>query len=107
MGCDGLRWAAMGCDAPRTLKIAAKWSISSHRVAGPIGPATRCNVAHLRCGLPKPLRCRKIACDALRCKFQHVGNFAPDIGISHLFIVQFPSGFQAMEIAGGNGNLPS
>ena len=26
---------AMGCDAPRTLKIAAKWSISSHRVAGP------------------------------------------------------------------------
>ena len=25
----------MGCDAPRTLQIAAKWSISSHRVAGP------------------------------------------------------------------------
>ena len=25
----------MGCDAFRTLKIAAKWSISSHRVAGP------------------------------------------------------------------------
>ena len=28
---------AMGCDAPRTLKIAAKWSISSHHVAGPYG----------------------------------------------------------------------
>ena len=25
----------MGCGAPRTLKIAAKWSISLHRVAGP------------------------------------------------------------------------
>ena len=25
----------MGCDASRTFKIAAKWSISSHGVAGP------------------------------------------------------------------------
>ena len=58
-----------------------------------IGPATRCDVAHLRWGVPKPLRCTENACDALRCKFQHVGNFAPDIGISQLFLVQFSSGF--------------
>ena len=31
-----MQLVAMGCDAPRTLKIAAKWSISSHRVAGPL-----------------------------------------------------------------------
>ena len=52
-----------------------------------IGPDTCCDVAHLRWGVPKPLRCRKIACDALRSKFQHVGKFAPDIQISQLFIV--------------------
>ena len=51
-----------------------------------IGPATRCDVAHLRWGVPKPLRCRKIACDAHQCKFQHVGYFAPNIGISQRFI---------------------
>ena len=30
MGC-------VGCDASRTLKIAAKWSFLPHRVAGPLG----------------------------------------------------------------------
>ena len=58
------------------------------------GPATRCDAAHLRWGVPKLLRCRKIACDGLRCIFQHVGNFAPDFGISQLFSVQFLNGFQ-------------
>ena len=56
--------------------------------SGPIlGPATHCDAAHLRWDVLKPLRCRKAACDALRCKFQHVGNFAPDVGISQLFII--------------------
>ena len=59
-----------------------------------IGPATCCDAAHLRWGVSKPLRCIKNACDALRCKFQHVGNFAPDIGISQLFIVRFSNGLQ-------------
>ena len=27
---------AMGCDASRSIKIAAKWSIPSHRLAGPV-----------------------------------------------------------------------
>ena len=40
-----------------------------------------------------PLRCSKIACDALRCIFQHVGNFAPDSGISQLCIILFSNGF--------------
>ena len=59
-----------------------------------IGPATRCDAAHLRWGVSNPLRCKKIACDARRCKFEHVGNYAPDIGISQLFIVRFLRGFQ-------------
>ena len=36
----------------------------------------------------------KIACDALRCIFQHVGNFAPDGGISQLITIRFSKGFQ-------------
>ena len=34
------------------------------------------------------------SCDGLRCIFQHVGNFAPDFGISQLFSVRFPNDFQ-------------
>ena len=78
-------------------------------------------------------QCRKIACDALRCIFQHVGNFALDFGISQPIIIRFSNGFYhnagdlmsfylirvskvcviflnaiaAMRIAGENGNLPS
>ena len=59
-----------------------------------IGPATRCDAAYLRWGVLKPLRCIKISCDALRCIFQHVGNFSPDFGISQLPIVRFSNGFQ-------------
>ena len=55
------------------------------------GPATRCDIAHLRWDVLKPLRCIKIACDVLRCILQHVGNFSPDFGIS-LFIVRFSIG---------------
>ena len=40
-------------------------------------------------GILKPLRCIKIACDALRCIFQHVDNSPPDFGISQLFIARF------------------
>ena len=47
-----------------------------------MGPAPRCDATHSRQNVLKPLRCMKIACDALRCIFQHVGNFAPDGGIS-------------------------
>ena len=60
----------------------------------PIGPATRCNAAYLRWDVLKPLRCREMACDALRCKFQHVQYFAPDFGISQLFIIRFSNGLQ-------------
>ena len=31
---------------------------------------------HSQLNVLKPLRCVNIACDALRCIFQHVGNFA-------------------------------
>ena len=58
----------------------------------PIGPATRCDDAHLRWDVLKHLRCIKITCDVLRCIFQHVGNFSPDFGISLLFIVRFSNG---------------
>ena len=53
-----------------------------------LGPATRCNAAHLRWDDLKPLRCIKIACDVLRCIFQHVGSLSLDFVISQLFIVQ-------------------
>ena len=59
-----------------------------------IGPATRCDAAHLRWEVLKPLRCSKIASDGLRSIFQHVGNFAPDFGIPQLFIVRFSNGLQ-------------
>ena len=61
-----------------------------------IGPATRCDAALVipRWDVPKPLRCIKIACDALRCIFQHVGNLALDFGISQLHIIRFLNGFQ-------------
>ena len=45
------------------------------------GLATHCDIVHLRWDVPKSLQCIKIACDALRCIFQHVGNLAPDFGI--------------------------
>ena len=62
MGCDGLRWAAVGCDASRTFKITAKCSNSSHRVARPIGPATRCDADHLRYK-PGPHAVMSFTCD--------------------------------------------
>ena len=68
--------------------------LKSQRVAAPIGPATRCDAAHLRWGVSKLLRCKKNACDVLRCIFQHVGIFAPDFGISQLHILRFSNGFQ-------------
>ena len=37
---------------------------------------------------------QKRACDALRCKFQNVQYFAPDFGISQLFIIRFSNGLQ-------------
>ena len=66
----------------------------SGRVALSIGPATRCDAAYLRWDVLKPLQCKKKACDALRCKFQHVRYFAPDFGISQLFIIRFLNGLQ-------------
>ena len=54
----------------------------------PKGPATRCDAAHLRWGVPKLLRCKNITCDALRCKFLHVQYFAPDYRISQLIIIR-------------------
>ena len=57
------------------------------------GPATRCDTGHLRWDVLKPMRCIKIACDALRCIFQHVGNFAPDFEISQPIIIRFSNGF--------------
>ena len=57
-----------------------------------IGPATRCDHAHLRWGVQKLLQCRNITCDPLRCKFQHVQYFAPDYGISQPIIIQILKG---------------
>ena len=57
-----------------------------------IGPVTRCDAAHLEWNVLKPLRCIKIACDALRCIYHHVGNLAPDFGISQLFLFRFSNG---------------
>ena len=54
-----------------------------------IGPATRCDAAHLQWDVLKPLRCIKNAFNVLQCIFQHVGNFTPDFRISQLFIVRF------------------
>ena len=59
-----------------------------------IGPATCCDVAHLRWDVHKTLPCIKIACDGLRCIFEHVGNLAPDFGIFQLFTFRFPRDFQ-------------
>ena len=98
------------------------------------GPATPCDTVHLRWDVIMPLRCIKIASDALQCIFQHVGSLAPDFGISQLIIIRFSSVFYqkcwrfnelsfdmymksvryiylkaiaALKIAGQNGNLPS
>ena len=57
------------------------------------GPATRCNATHPRLNVLKPLRCIKMACDALQWVFQHVEISAPDFGISLLFIVRFSNGW--------------
>ena len=59
-----------------------------------IGPATRCDAAHPRWDILIHLRCCKITCNGLRCIFQHVGNFAPDFGISQLIIVRFSNVLQ-------------
>ena len=59
-----------------------------------IGPATRCDATHSRWDVPKLLRYIKITCDVLRCIFQHVGIYAPDFGISQLFIIRFSNGLQ-------------
>ena len=102
-----MRWPAMVCDASRTPKSQGNDPFHRNVWQGlmgqavccrGIGPATHCDVVHLLWGVPKPLRCRKIACDAMQCTFQHVGNFAPDIGVSKLFIVQFQSGFQRNDL---------
>ena len=104
------------------------------KITAGIGPATRCNAVHLRCDIPKLLRCRKTACDALRCKFQHVQYFAPDFDLSQPFAIRFSNSTRhcdwnlmsfhvicaskilcyiflitiaAMNIAGENRNLPS
>ena len=59
-----------------------------------LGPGTGCDTVHLRWAFPKLLRYIKIACHVLQCIFQHVGNSAPNFGISQLFIVRFSNGFQ-------------
>ena len=59
-----------------------------------IGPATRCDTALMRWGVPKLLRCMKTACDAMRCKFEHVQYFGTDFGISQPFIILFSNGLQ-------------
>ena len=82
----------MVCDGSKSFKIAAKGPISSHRVAGPIGQATRCDAAIPQRNVLQPLRCIKIPCDARRCIFQHVGNSALDFGISQLFTTRFSNG---------------
>ena len=46
------------------------------------GPATRCDAVHPRWDITKPLWYIKIACDVLRCIFQHVGISAPDSWLS-------------------------
>ena len=51
-----------------------------------------CDAEHLRWDVLRPLCCINIACDELRCIFQHVGNFTPDFGISQLFIVRLSNG---------------
>ena len=72
----------------------------------PIGPATRCDAVHSRWDVPNLLRYIKIACDVLRCIFQHVVNFGPDFGIySNCPILKFLSEIfiftiAAMSIAG-------
>ena len=58
-----------------------------------IDPATRCDAVHSRWDVLK-LRYIKIACDVPRCIFQHVGNFAPDFGISQPLIIRFSNGLQ-------------
>ena len=45
-------------------------------------------------GVLKLLRCRKIACDAPRCKFQHIQYFAPDFEVAQPFIIRFSNDFQ-------------
>ena len=70
------------------------FSCFSYTLLQSIGPATRCDATHPRWNVLKPLRCIKIACDVLRCIFQHVGNLSPDFGISQLYIVRFSNGFQ-------------
>ena len=60
-----LRWSAMVCDGLRwsyNLKIAGNRPISSQRVAGPLGPSTSCDAAHLRWDVLKHLQCIKIYC---------------------------------------------
>ena len=61
---------------------------SSQTIDATLGPATRCDAAHVRWGIRKLLRCRNIACHALRSKFQYVQYFAPDYGISQPIIIQ-------------------
>ena len=59
-----------------------------------IARATRCDAAHLRWWVPNELRYLKFACDVLRLKVQHAQYFAPDLGISQLFISRFSNDFQ-------------
>ena len=73
-----------------TLKI-------SELIVGHYRPSHTLRTAYLRWGVPKTLRCIKIASDRLQCIFQHVGNLAPNFGIFQLFTVRFSSGFQQNE----------
>ena len=59
-----------------------------------IGPATHCDAILPQWEVLMSLRCIKIACDDLRCIFQHVGNLALDFGISQLHVIRFSNGFQ-------------
>ena len=47
----------------------------------------------LRCYTPTMRRSNAPAMPQNRCIFQHVGNFAPDFGISQACIVRFSNGF--------------
>ena len=78
---DGLRWSAMVLKA-----LKSQQNAPFHRIVWP-GLYSGWDVLKL-------LRYIKIACDVLRCIFQHVGICAPDVGISQPFIIRFSNGSQ-------------
>ena len=73
----------------RTFKIAAKCPHPSHHVARPYRSTSHAILRHC-----STFRMHHRRCEALqRCIFQHVGNFAPDFGISQLFTIRFSNHF--------------